>query len=644
MATRGRTTGGALDAIGAAIDRAADAPDFADPGDAQPFGGRDDDDVQDAKPFPPGCPIVPLGVMGQVCFYLDYNGQVLGLEAGNKHGKGNLALLFGPRLGWLEKHFPQWSKPVRERDPTAAGGWVIVEESKIIGFDQKLASEALILECARKGIFNPAGRIRGAGAHRIDGGGLALHCGDMVMRLPIRIDGRPGEIEWHRPGFFGEHVYTAADRIPRPHHARVGEGEGRRLLEIIRRWYWKRPQLDPLLVLGGVGASLIGGALDWRANVWITGGKGTGKSTLNGKRGLFDQMLGRGLVRSADPSAAYLRQRLRNSTVPVFLDELEAERDDRRTRQILELARVSSSGDDAGRGGADHQATEFTLQSAFWASSILIPPMEPQDRSRWAICQLRPIPADARRLDLRAERLGELGPKLLRRMIDGWHRWDETLAAYQGALQAMGHSARACDQFGTLLAAGDLLLNDVLSDDETIAAVASLCDPRSLRETAEGAEEHELCLNHLRTSMVQSRGGDERESVGTWIGKAVQEICDPGLGGGGKDHRRLQELGLKIVHRTETGAKAWEPGQRGFLAVANSHQAIAGVFAKEKWAGGVWSQALGYTPGAVEGVKVKFGRLSLTACLVPLEAAIDESEIPEGARWAVETREGGGNA
>jgi hypothetical protein len=623
MASRG---GNIVD-IGAAIDAAEDAPVLAEAGDLRPFGGHDDGDDLDAPPLPPDCPIQPLGVLEQQCFYLDINGQIIKLEMGNRHGKNSLIGLFGTKKSWLERHFGQWTE---EKTDRKTGD--ILKPSVLKGFDQAAASDALIVECTRRGIFDPTGRIRGAGAHRSGNDALVLHCGNMIMRRRLRINGEAAEIEWFDTGLHGDFVYPAAAPIPRPWPEPVGERAGEITRSLLASWNWKRPLLDPLLVLGGIGAAFLGGALEWRPSVWITGGRGTGKSTLNGKHGMLDQIFGNGRLRSADASAAYIRQRLRNSTVPVFLDELEAEEDGRRTKAILELARVSSSGDDAGRGGQDHQAMDFTLQSSFWASSILIPPMEPQDRSRWAVCALKPFDKAAKKPDFKAARLGELGRKLLRRMVDGWERWGETYAAYQEALADMGHTARACDQFGTLLACADLLLYDRLPDLATIEAAAALCDVKFLREVADSAEEHELCLTHLRTTMVQARGGDERESIGTWIGSAVQEICDPS-GGEGKHHRRLQELGLKIVTPTGTGSAIWVPGRPGFLAVANSHQAIAGIFAGKKWAGGVWAQALGRSEGALEGVTVKFGRIAMRATLVPLDLVIDESEIPAVARW-----------
>jgi hypothetical protein len=632
MATRGDNI---VDMIGAAVDGAQDAPQLADEGDLRPFGGHDDGDELDAPPLPPGCPVTCLGVQGQQAWYLDTNGQIIGLEMGNKHGRGNLVGLFGVKAGWLEQHFPQWSKPVREYDKDEKR-WIVIKESEIIGFDQAEARDALVIECTRKGIFDPAGRVRGAGAHRGTKDDLILHLGNIVMRRQLRVDGSAGEIEWHNTGLHGDYVYPAAPPLPRPWPDEVGVQVAEQLRAMIATWNWKRPLLDPLLILGGIGLGMIGGAFDWRSNIWITGGKGTGKSTLNGKRGLLSMVFGSAAVRSAEPTAAYIRQRLRNSTVAVMLDELEADTDNRRNKAILELARVSSSGDDAGRGGHDHQAVDFTLQSAFWASSILIPPMDPQDRSRWAICALKPLPAGAPKPDLKAARLPEAGRKLLRRMIDGWHRWDATLSAYMDALADMGHSSRACDQFGTLLACADLLLYDALPDIETVEQIASLCDVKQLREVVDAAEEHELCLTHLRTTMVQARGGDERESIGTWIGAAVQDLVDPTLAQDSRYHRRLQEMGLKLVTTTEKGSAVWKPGEPGYLAVANSHQALAAHFANTKWASGVWSQPLARCPDAVEGVKVKFARSSLTATLVPLDQVIDESEIPAPARWRKE--------
>ena len=152
-----------------ALDNPAPAPLLAQEGDVPEKRKRE------VPPFPPGCPVRPLGIKSsidgkQTCYYLDANGQLVGLEAGNRHGKNSLIALFGEHADWLEDNFPQWSKPVYEGRGAARH---LVKPSEIIGFDQAEASQALIVECARKGIFTAAGKGARAGCacaqcHRAD--------------------------------------------------------------------------------------------------------------------------------------------------------------------------------------------------------------------------------------------------------------------------------------------------------------------------------------------------------------------------------------------------------------------------------------------------------------------------------------------
>jgi hypothetical protein len=187
-----------------------------------------------------------------------------------------------------------------------------------------------------------------------------------------------------RPAFMIAWSILLRCRCPGP-GAIGAAGGGHPCGELLRTWNWKRPALDPVLLLGAIGQGYIGGALPWRSNVWITGGRGTGKSALNGRpdegQGIIPQLYGEALFRTGNTSAAAIRQSLKNSTVPVMIDEAEAGADNRKITEVVELARVASSGDKMHRGGQDHQAHEFTLQSPFWFSSINIPPLEGSDRA-----------------------------------------------------------------------------------------------------------------------------------------------------------------------------------------------------------------------------------------------------------------------
>lgn len=639
------------DAIRDALDNPQDAPFLASAGDPGPeLGGGD---RMERPPFPPGCPVTPLGIASDIsgaqrCYYLNWNGQLVGLEANNRHGKLGLIALFGPASDWLEANFPQWSKPVYEG---RGNNRVCVRDSEIVGFDQAEAARALIEECVRRGIFDPAGKMRGAGAHRQRGGGLALHCGDkLLVSRHYAINGELRDMAWLDPGQHDGFVYTAAAKIPRPSvdpaHPRCAET----LLRTLMTWQFKRPLLDARFLLGALGGSMIGGWLPWRPVVWMTGGAGTGKSTLNGEHGLLDTILGAAQFRTAQASAAAIRQTLKNSTVPVMFDEIEASADNRRVLEVVELARIAASGGKQHRGGQDQVAHEFTLRSGFWFSSILIPPLEPQDRSRMAILELRELPKNVEAPDLAKMNLPRMGEELLRRMVDGFPRLEATKAKYHRALAMAGHSARGCDQFGTLLACADVLLHDWdLPDDEEVAHWAGLCRPDRLAEIADAVPDQVECLHHILTSEVQARGGDEREALGSWVGRAVAYAAAPLLQpvddrkGDEYADGRLQQRGLKLVNPTlkaaaiegaeaRWGARSFDYQEPGFLAIADRHQALDKLFQGKKWHGGVWRQSLARYEGAIAGVDTKFGHAKSRAVLVPLWQVLDEDELPDASK------------
>jgi hypothetical protein len=646
-----------------ALNNPLPAPQMAQAGDVAPELER----MEEYDRFPPGCPIKVLGnqqdVSGkQTCYYLNFNGQLVGLEAGNKHGKLALAAMFGPKVGWLEANFPKWSAPKNEYDRDQKK-WIQVEPPRIVGVDQAKAAEALVIECTRKGIFDPAGRLRGRGAHKLSTGkGMVLHCGDALLVSSQKVDGSIKGWRYEDPGLHERYVYQAGEAVPRPWHEPVGDKPAEQLLAVIQTWNWKRALLDPRFVLGAIALGPVGGAAAWRSHLWITGGKGTGKSTLNGKDGLVHRCFGEGVFRTANTSAAGLRQTLKNSTVPVMLDEVEASKNNDRVLEVVELARISSSGDDMTRGSSDHSAQNFTLQSCFWMSSINIPPLPDQDRSRLAILELLPLPDNLTPIDLDAIDFASIGRQLMRRMIDGWERFAATKLKFHAAFAAAGHTARACDQFCTLLAAADVVLNDHttadgLPDDEEVAHWTTLCRPQRMVEVSETTPDHQACVNHITTSIVQARGGDEREQIATWIGRVVTGALEPLLaenaGHGEKASERLQQIGLKLVNAryypekheggkvapARWGTAKFEKDEPGYLAVAGEHQGLAKIFDGTTWQGGVWKQALGRNPGALEGVKVKFGKMSLRAVLVPLAAVLDEDELPhaslpaEVAKW-----------
>ncbi|MEO5375570.1 MAG: hypothetical protein H7840_15085 [Alphaproteobacteria bacterium] len=72
------------------------------------------------------------------------------------------------------------------------------------------------------------------------------------------------------------------------------------------------------------------------------------------------------------------------------------------------LARDAATGSLAVRGSSDHEAASFIVRSCFLLGSILIPPLSPQDRSRFVVCELDQLTGD-RPKGLNERHLTDLG-------------------------------------------------------------------------------------------------------------------------------------------------------------------------------------------------------------------------------------------
>jgi hypothetical protein len=301
--------------------------------------------------------------------------------------------------------------------------------------------------CNAKGIWSAAEKLRGRGAWLSMSGELLYHAGSR-MQLGGR-DLPTGEFEGH--------VYPARPAIPRPWSEPVDASSVQLLMPLLRSWNWDRPDIDPILLLGWIGAAWLGAAAPKRPVAFIMGDKATGKSTL---QELLKLLFGDALIQSADTTAAGIYQRIGLDCLPVAIDELEAKADFRRQQAIIDLARAAYSGALMLRGGDRHQGVEFQARSCFLFSSINAPPLAPQDLSRMAILRLKRLPADHPKLTLDEPSLAMQGRMILRRMIDQWHRFGQTYDAFKQELAATGMASRAQETFGVLLACADIILHD----------------------------------------------------------------------------------------------------------------------------------------------------------------------------------------
>jgi hypothetical protein len=576
--------------------------------------------------LPADCPIVPLGVRGQKFFFLDELGQLIELAADKVAAKGILAML-GRKNYLAETWWPRFGAPDKETGLPKVTGW-------------RPEQAALLLTCAasHEGVFDPVGKVRGRGAHLGANGELILHCGSKIY-----IGSAPGEPEPERPwcdaGIVVDgKVYPRGAEVPKPAAGVYDKQLPMHIFRMLGSWHWARP-IDPVLLLGWIASAVYGGALRWRPHLWVTGDSAAGKSTL---QELLERVLGLWLLQSTDATEAGIRQILGYDTLPVALDEIEAEEDNRRANAIIKLARTGSSGGKGVRGGQDHQGHEFTSRSCFLFSSILMPPLLDQDRNRLAILELLELPKGAKPPVLDPREMAQAGQAILRRLVDGWPRFGSTLNEMRAALAKVGHNGRTADQFGTLLAGAYLLMEeDDLELEATALDWAAQLDARSLAEKAGQLSNALRCAGHLASSNLPPIGGETPASIASW--------CLDQLNGDEDRWKRVKlrlgAHGMRVVRAVQEApgpdddarAVKYKIGDPGgfqtpaaelYLAVACSSRGLDPLWRDSQWQGragaaGGWSQALGRIGGAIKGQKVRIGGEKPAVVLVPLGAIAD---------------------
>jgi hypothetical protein len=338
-------------------------------------------------------------------------------------------------------------------------------------------------------------------------------------------------------------------------------------------------------VIGGIGAMLVGGALDWRPHLAATGDKGVGKSEL---MALFKGILDDALHDAGNTSAAGIYQRIRLDTLPVAVDEFEASEDNRRAIAVLELVRISSSGARMFRGGQDHQGVEFQARNTYLCTGINLPPMKPQDKSRFAVLNLGKLVVGEKRPPVVQ---AEWGRMLLRSLMDTWHDFPRALGDWRATLRASGLDGRAQDTYGTLFAIAELLLGveklEALGlpiDDagRLGAAIASA----TAHERAEQTDNWRGCLEHLLGKTIDAWKGGEKPTPG-----ALFEQLEKGELQLTYARERMAAAGLGIIEEpppanTPAGARHY------VLAVPLASPALGEIFRGTKWSDGGWWGAL----------------------------------------------------
>lgn len=527
-----------------------------------------------------GCPVKPLGKNKGRMYFIDTLGQ---LRDEAKLDAQTIMNLFGqmwPKLCW---HFPQWTPGSEDKPPRR-------KENR---FDQTTAALIMGGACAEKGLFDPENAVRGVGAWADDDGALVYHTGDTMI-----VGGKAQTPDSHQG-----RIYPACPKIPHPAE-RADPGVSQKVLDLLSTWQWSRPEIDPMIALGMFGIQAFGGALDWRPAFWITGGAGTGKSKL---QQLINHLHGgdTGLIQSTDATARGIASLLGQSTLPVALDELEpGDAGSSKERDIIQTARVASSGGRWARGSSDQKGSTGQLRAAFLFSSVLIPGvLKSQDLQRIIVLSVNPFPEGSKPPDLRAATWRTRGAELKRLVITRWPSWAERLDLWREAFAAEGIHTRDADNWATTMAMAHMLTSEALPSADELkgwtAKVATAITP-DLGEA--GNDASEVCTYLLSQEFDVFRRG-ERFTVAQWVQVAAGSPgAPPGLLGdfpqdtiGRRDraeaaNRALAKAAMKVVANGQDEPFLF----LGYKAV----KPLLTLFEGSQWAGGAWKQSAARIKGA----------------------------------------------
>lgn len=507
-------------------------------------------------------PIVPLGHKNGFFFFISASGEFRSIKAeALETGRGVRALFNG-----VSREAERWC---RSKFPIADNDWA-----------HKDVGNWIIKCCNAEGMFDPSSAdMRSVGVWRAEDGKAVAHCGNLIA-YP---DGQVRLLSEYK----ASHVMIGAAPIAVPAKSPTACRVMAEFLENLRHlWGWKR-EFDADIFFGWAAAACLGGFPDWRAHLYVYGSRGSGKSKLMELAASLLGDLSGGVVN--DATEAGLRQSRNNQARPVLIDEFEPDdnaRNGARQDRMLALFRRMSGGDGGriSRGGADHSSVSFRMLGPAYVTSINHIELEPQDRSRFVMLELGPVPdgdnpaQSAAQLQALETQVRSESSGVFRRMLAQSGRWDVTQAAIAAQARKLGADARQAATVSTILTGRDL----ALFDDQICASRLRTLEPYLLEmlgdaSEADVASEGVEALDHLLSSIQVLDHGARRnvrellQSVIT--GTSIVGVDDPDAA--------LKRIGVHVLQNKECVAVR-----------LGKTSPISKLYSETKWRSGAHGSAL----------------------------------------------------
>lgn len=455
------------------------------------------------------------------------------------------------------------------------------EKGKISWLDAK---DYLISLSRSYGRYNPE-KIRGTGVW-LDSGKTVVNTGKVLI---------------HEANFKPSYTYIETkNHIPKVHSSPLPIDEAKWLLDACTNLHWREEKHGHLLA-GWLAIARIAGALPIRPHVWVTGGSGTGKSTLMGE--VVKKCLGHGcLYVQGGSTEAGIRQHVKADAIPLIFDEfetLEGAGSSERVQKVLELLRQTWSYSEGSmiKGSAGGTATQFSLSFAALVSSVRVALTNDADRSRFSVLKLSPHGNDKEHWLKYKQILKhitvEYGERLFSRSVK---LVDTILASYDVFADELAGvvSRRFGQQHGMILAGLWSLYSDTVVPRETAVDMVKDLDFSYEKESA-GITDEIDCLINILTSKVRlaAQGGvyAVERSIGEILrGDDLVAIAD------------LVHYGIVVDNE--------------YIYVSNSNKTLKDTVFKDTHWKTNWSDTLERLPGALRVKSTKrFGDKHTSKCV-----------------------------
>lgn len=347
-------------------------------------------------------------------------------------------------------------------------------------------------------------RIRGRGVW-LDNDRVVWHLGDR-----IEVDGRLLRLTELQDSAFTYASLPALDINPEV--APLTDAEGAEILKLFNESKKFGDNGDGLLAAGHTVLGNVGGALEIRPGLQLTGPTQASKSTTQ------DTMItplqgGLGLYTSGSTGKG-VAQAMKGDALPAVLDESEQE-NARQREDHLHLLRLSFDGKVQLKGTPGGQPNSYTMRSMITLIGINASVTNPADRNRLVIIRPRKLEgADWTQFQLTRNKLItiEAGRRLIRRTVSNLPALLANIKTFTAVLSSQKGSDRTHQVLGCLLAGAHHLTSTAVVDAN--AALAWLdavgwsgLDDDALEACSADAEAR-ACIDHLLAYSVQWKGSE----------------------------------------------------------------------------------------------------------------------------------------